>query len=107
REHAAAAVVPDIASLGVQYYLLGHSDAALGCYKRVDNLVKRSIKMAAPAVDAVNNYATSLVNCGELEKAATILERLLPESSTLLGVQSRETATVMGNLAYIYNSKMQ
>lgn len=100
-------LVQDIARLGVQYYLLGRSDAALGCYKRVDNFVKRSIEMAAPAVDAVNNCAIRLVNCGELEKAAAILERLLPESSTVLGVQSKETAMVMGNLAYIYESKMQ
>jgi len=102
-----AALVQDIARLGVQYYLLGRSDAALGCYKRVDNFVKRSIEMATPAVDAVNNCAIRLINCGELEKAATILERLLPESSTILGVQSKETAMVMGNLAYIYESKMQ
>jgi tetratricopeptide (TPR) repeat protein len=100
-------LVQDVARLGVQYYLLGRSDAALGCYKKVDNFVKRSIEMAAPAVDAVNNCAVRLINCGELEKAATILERLLPESSTVLGVQSKETAMVMGNLAYVYESKMQ
>jgi tetratricopeptide (TPR) repeat protein len=100
-------LVQDIARLGIEYYLLGRKDAAKECYERIQNAVEQNNEMAVYAVNAVNNCATRLLNRGNLERAATILEALLLESTRVLGVESQETALVMGNLAYIYDSEMQ
>ena len=106
-EELKPALVQDIARLGIEYYLLGREDAAKECYERIHNAVEQSNELAVYAVNAVNNCATRLLNRGDLEKATTILEALMQESSRVLGVESQETALVMGNLAHIYDSQMR
>ena len=102
-------LVQDLANLGVQYYILGRHQEALSCYERVRKLINgihSSDKLAVAAVDAVNNCAVRLIGRDDMGRAGTILEALLSEASKVLDEQkSKEIATVMGNLAYVYSAR--
>lgn len=95
-------LVEDISRLGLQYYQLGNQDSSKHCYEKVLEFIKISPDMATPAVNAANNYAVNLIKQGNLDLSVTILEALIPESTRFLGHKNRQTAMVMGNLAYAY-----
>ncbi|KIW71201.1 hypothetical protein PV04_03396 [Phialophora macrospora] len=98
-------LVEDVSRMGVRYYQLGKQDSALDCYKKVQDLIDKDNEMAQHAVIGVNNYATELIRRDSLDLALTILDALLPKALEKLGHEHRESALIMGNLAYIHSQR--
>jgi tetratricopeptide (TPR) repeat protein len=95
-------LVQDISRLGILCYRTNQLEAATNYYEQVLDLIRRDIRLAKHAVNAVNNAATERVREGDNQLAVVILQALLVETTRILGPRCQEAALVMGNLAWIY-----
>jgi tetratricopeptide (TPR) repeat protein len=97
--------VQDICILGVQCYRTNDLDSAKECYGKVHLLIRRDKRLATHAVDAVSNCAFERIRQDDNETALIILEKLLPETTKVVGTHCPEAALVMGNLAWLYSQQ--